>query len=163
MRLSKFYDGLLVGCGVASAVAIFTIVVLVSINVMLRKFFHFSIPWTIEVSEYALYFSTFIAAPWALAKNAHIRVDLLANALTGRASLLLESATNVVGFLVSIVFLVYGIVSSYDSWSNNAMIFKELIIAEWLLLAIIPISAFLLSVEFIRRLLRAVSENGGKI
>jgi len=150
--LRKIYNGILTGCGGAAAAAILFIVLLVSLNIFLRKFLQISIPWTIEVCEYALYFATFMAAPWVLAKNAHIRVDIFTSFLTLRYRRYLNITVDLIGLGVSFVFLVYGIQATHASWASNALVFKELIVPEWRLLSIIPISFFLLSIEFAIRL-----------
>lgn len=152
MNLRRIYNGILTGCGAAAAAAILFIVLLVSLNIFLRKFFQISIPWTIEVCEYALYFSTFMAAPWVLAKNAHIRVDIFTSFLTPRYQHVLNVAVDFIGLGISLVFLVYGIEATYASWASNALVFKELIVPEWRLLLIIPMSSVLLSLEFSIRL-----------
>jgi hypothetical protein len=42
-----------------------------------------------------------------------------------------------------------------DSFSRGDMLYKELVIAEWWLLAFIPAGSLLLAIEFLRRLWRA--------
>ena len=152
MSPRKIYNGILTGCGGAAAAAILFIVLLVSLNIFLRKFLQTSIPWTIEVCEYALYFATFMAAPWVLAKNAHIRVDVFTSFLDAHYRRYLNLFVDLIGLGTSLVFLVYGIQATYASWTSNALVFKELIVPEWRLLLIIPISFFLLSLEFFIRL-----------
>lgn len=148
-------------CGALSALSIFAIVLLISANVLLRKFAQTNIPWAIEVSEYALYASTFLAAPWVLAKNAHIRVDVLTGRLTENTKARIESWVNALGLCVSLVFFYYGLQATWAAYSGNAIIFKELILPEWPLLAIIPFSACLLMLEFLGRFITHDPEEVG--
>jgi len=152
VNLRNLYNSILTGCGVTAALAILFIVFLVSVNIFLRKFLQTSIPWTVEVCEYALYFATFMAAPWVLNQNAHIRVDVFTSFLTPEKSRYLNIIVDFIGLGVSIVFLVYGVEATFASWVGKALIFKELVVPEWWLLLILPLSALLLTIEFLSRL-----------
>ena len=50
-------------------------VVLVTADILLRNITRTGFPWANEVSEYALYAMTLLAAPWLLRRGQHVRID----------------------------------------------------------------------------------------
>ena len=150
------YTGFLNLCGLLAGAIIALIAVMVSLDVVLRNLAIGNFPWLIEVTEYALFGITFLAAPWVLHLGAHVRVDILIEALPRKANIVLECLMDIFGFLLSLVLIYYGIVATLDAWSLGSLIFKELIVPEWQLLWVIPFSGLLLALEFMLRILRTL-------
>jgi TRAP-type C4-dicarboxylate transport system permease small subunit len=149
------YAWLLDSCGTLAGLILAALAVLVSIDVLIRNVGIGNLPWAIEVVEYALFVATFLAAPWVLHQGAHVRVDLLVTSVPGPVARVMELIVDVIGLMVSLTFLYYGLAAALDAYRIGSRIFKELIVAEWWLLAVIPASAFLLAIEFSLRLARA--------
>ena len=154
--LRLVYIGFLNLCGLIAGVVIALIAVLVSLDVVLRNLRLGNFPWLIEVTEYALYGITFLAAPWVLHLGAHVRVDILIEALPQKAATVLECLMDMLGLGLSLVLIYYGVIATLDAWTLGSLIFKELIIPEWQLLWVIPFSGGLLALEFMLRILRAL-------
>lgn len=146
------YRRLLDLCGLAAGLLIGALALMVSADVVLRNVGAGGLPWAVEVAEYILYISTFLGAPWVLAKNAHVRVDIFISHAPAAAARLADILVNLVGVLVSLVLLYFGVVAAVDAYVIGALIFKELIVAEWWLLAVMPFSAALLTIGFCLRL-----------
>jgi len=153
--LGRAYARLLEGCGLLAGAAIGLLALLISADIFGRNLGLFNFPWLLEVSEYCLYVATFLAAPWVLRLGAHVRVDVLIEALPARAAAWLERLADTIGLAVSAVLLWYGWLAAYDAFRLGSRIAKELIIPEWWLLCVIPLSALLLVIEFALRLGRA--------
>ena len=151
-NIRHVYSALLHLCGTIAGLILATIAALVSVDVVIRNFGLGNMPWLLEVAEYALYVATFLAAPWVLHQGAHVRVDLLLTSLPAAAARRLEQVVDVIGLGVSAVFFYYGLKATLDAFATGAMIYKELIVPEWWLLAVLPSATFLMSVEFLRRL-----------
>ena len=124
----------------------------IGIDVIARNLGWFNLPWVLEVSEYVLYGATFLAAPWVLSENAHVRVDVLVSQLPIALNRYLDVLINGIGVLVSAILVYFGALASWDAYRLGSLIFKELILPEWWLLLIMPIAGLLLTVEFICRL-----------
>ncbi|MCW5622435.1 MAG: TRAP transporter small permease, partial [Burkholderiales bacterium] len=75
------YQRLMQACGVLAALLLGSVVLLVSYDVIARNLGARSLPWIVEVTEYALPLATFLAAPWLMYRNQHIRLDLLGTIL----------------------------------------------------------------------------------
>lgn len=155
--ISRGYAALLTGCGLLAGAAFAVIAVLVTLNVALRNLGITNFPWLLEVSEYVLYVGTFLAAPWVLRLGAHVRVDLLLGMLPGTGARLVNGAADLCGLVFCLVLARHGWNVTADAFTRGDMMFKELVIPEWPLLAVIPLSALLLAIEFARRMLRTES------
>lgn len=150
----RLYRALFDACGLAAGLTVAALAVLVSVDVAARNVGWFNLPWLLEVSEYALYGLTFLAAPWVLAENAHVRVDMLVNVLPRPIARGLEAFADLVGLAISGMLIYFGWLATRDAYVQGSLIFKQLIIPEWWLLWIMPFSGLLLALEFCRRLLR---------
>jgi TRAP-type C4-dicarboxylate transport system permease small subunit len=113
-------------------------------------------PWLLELSEYALYVTTFIAAPWVLSLGSHVRVDLLTVSVPPAAARILEVLADILGLAISAIMGWYGLRVVMDGIARGDLIYKEIVIPEWWLLVFIPFGCLLLAVEFLRRLCRTL-------
>lgn len=161
--VSRGHEALLKGLGLLGGIAFAVIAVLVTLNVILRGFGITNFPWLLEVSEYVLYIGTFLAAPWVLRLGAHVRVDLLLGLLPGTGARLVSVAADLCGLAFCLVLARHGWNVCADAFSRGDMMFKELVIPEWPLLAVIPLSALLLAIEFARRIFHAGSAAGRRV
>jgi TRAP-type C4-dicarboxylate transport system permease small subunit len=151
--MKRAYHLLMHGCGVASALVIGVVVLLVTCDVVARNVGLGSFPWVVEVSEYSLPLATFLAAPWLLYKNEHVRVDILLTVLPVGVARQIDRAADVIGVAVCVVFVWYGIRVIADSMQLGSMIIKTLVFPEWWTFVPVPVCFALLAVEFVRRML----------
>lgn len=142
----------LVGIGVGLAFAALTLVI--SADVVGRNFGVANFAWSTEVSEYLLYASSFLGAPWLLRLGGHIRMDLVCQFLPQPVRTALETLCDLLGFTVSGVMFWYGSVATGDAFRSGTLTIKLLVLPEWWILAVVPVSAALLMVEFAFRLAR---------
>jgi len=154
----RAYSALLDACGFAAGAAITVMAVLVTLNVILRGTGVGNLPWLLEVSEYVLYTATFMAAPWVLRLGAHVRVDLLLAVTPGAAGRVINYVADGAGLVFSLVLARHGFNVASEAFARGDVLFKELVVPEWPLLAVIPASGALLAIEFARRLARPSSE-----
>ena len=148
----KLYFVLVRVLGLLAGLAFGMLALAISLDVIARNLGWFNLPWVLEVSEYILYGATFLAAPWVLTENAHVRVDVLVSQLPKGLARAIDGVINLIGLLVSAVLIVFGALATWDSYRLGSLIFKELIFPEWWLLWIIPLAGSLLAIEFLRRL-----------
>jgi len=136
------------------AVALGALIFLMCLDIAIRNFRIGSLPWLIELTEYALYAGTFLAAPWVLRLGSHVRVDVVLTSVPKRWGVRLEQLVDLVGLCISLVLVYYGALAVWDAWSSNLVARKTWDFEEWLLLLPIPISGLLLAVEFVLRIAR---------
>ncbi len=151
------YGRLLDGFGLLAGAAIAVLAILITIDIVIRNLGIGNFPWLLEVAEYALYVTTFLAAPWVLHLGAHVRVDVLVNIVPPAAARWMEAGADLLGLGASIVLFYYGLDATLASHADGSLIFKELVVTEWYLVAAMPISAAFLIIEFILRLRRVAS------
>jgi len=155
--IAAAYERLLDAFGILAGAAIAVLAFLVTIDVVIRNLGLGNLPWLLEVAEYGLYATTFLAAPWVLHLGAHVRVDVLLRVLPRQAALLLEGLADLLGLAASLVLLVYGLQATATSYEDGSLLFKELVVTEWYLLAVMPFAAAFLIIEFVGRLYRLIA------
>ena len=143
----RLYDRLLEGLAACAAVLLGASALAITLDVAGRNVGLGSLPWILEVSEYVLPLATFLVAPWLLRRNEHVRLDILLQALPR-----LGHVTNVVGLAVSVILVVYGVRTIFNSADQGAMVLKSVVFPEWWLYVPVPLCFGLLTVEFLRRL-----------
>ncbi len=156
-RLSSAFGRLLDALAMLAALILLAMVVMVTADIVLRNLTRGGISWSNEVSEYALYLITLLAAPWLLRRGQHVRLDIILTLMPSRVAWLMEAAGDVLGFLVSLVLVRYGAAMTYDSARLGAITIKNLVFPEWWLLAPLPIAFALLAIEFVFRFQRLMS------
>ena len=140
-----------------AALILLAMVLTVTADILLRNITRGGISWANEVTEYALYLITLLAAPWLLRRGQHVRLDLVLTAVPSHLAWLLEAIGDVLGFIVCLVLLRYGAAMTIDSARLGAITIKNLVFPEWWLLAPLPITFALLAIEFVFRLYRLLT------
>jgi TRAP-type C4-dicarboxylate transport system permease small subunit len=141
------YGNLLKGLAALAALLLGVTALAITLDVIARNVGLGTLPWILEVSEYVLPLATFLAAPWLLYRNEHVRLDVLLSAFPRLGVL-----SNLVGLAVCGVLVVYGVRTILNSAAQGSMVFKSVVFPEWWLYAPVPLCFALLSIEFLRRL-----------
>jgi TRAP-type C4-dicarboxylate transport system permease small subunit len=134
--------------------ALGAIILLMCVDIAIRDLRLGSLPWLIEVTEYAMYGGTFLAAPWVLRQGSHVRVDIVLTSIGQRGARVLDTILDLIGLGICAVLLIYGIDSVLNAYKGNMIQYKTWNAPEWILLLPIPIGAGLLCVEFVLRIFR---------
>ncbi len=135
----------------AGAILIF-IVASVSAEVILRYFFNSPSSRVVEINENNLLYITFLAVAWVLARDGHVKVELVVIRLNPRTQHLFGLITSVIGLLICLIITWYGALLTWRDFQMGT--FKSGInkIPEASVLFIIPVGTFLLSIQFLRRI-----------
>ncbi len=152
LALARFYDRVIAACGAVAAFCVVFVAIGISIDVAIRNTGFGVISWMLEGTEYALFVSTFLGAPWVLRLGAHVRVDVLVAGLAPRARLAMELFADAIGLAVSAVLFYYAVRVGATAYGDGARMIKELIFPEWYIFAVIAVAALLLCIEFVRRI-----------
>lgn len=162
IKISAGFGRLFDALAVVAALTLIVMVVLVTADIVLRNLTRTGFPWANEVSEYALYGMTLLTAPWLLRRGQHVRIDLLLSVVPPRVAWVMEAAGDVIGFLVCAVMVRYGTHMAADSFRIGSITIKNLVFAEWWLLAPLPVTFALLAFEFAFRLHRLLTGAPGR-
>jgi len=156
-RLSAALGAFFHFLAVLAALILLAMVAVVSADILLRNLARTSFTWANEVSEYALYLITLLAAPWLLRRGQHVRLDLVLVLVPPRVAWAMELVADAIGFLVCLVLLRYGVAVTLDSWRTGSVTIKNLVFPEWWLLAPLPAVFLLLAIEFVFRFHRLLT------
>jgi TRAP-type C4-dicarboxylate transport system permease small subunit len=158
--LSRAYARFLDALGAATGLLIALGTLLIAVDVAMRNLWQTGLPWIGDVIEYGMYATTFIAAPWVLRHGAHVRVDIIVTSVPTPVGRAMEILADLGGLTVSVLLLCYSLVATEASYAHGSLIMKSLIFPEWWVLAVMPVSCLLLSVEFLLRIRRTLIEPG---
>ena len=149
---NRLYHALMCCCGALAALTFGLMSVLVTADVVLRNLNIDLIPAGVEITEYMLMVATFIAAPWLLYHNGHIRVDVILHLLPHFLQRFFALFCHAVGLIVCAVLAYQSLMVLLDAQQQGSVVFKELIFPEWWLSVPLLFGSSLLTIEFGRRL-----------
>ena len=150
--IATFYRRLLDLCGLAAGVGFALIALATTYDVFVRNVFGQSVRGLVDVVEYALFVTTFVAAPWVLRKGGHVQVDFAVGALAPRARRGVGRLADAMGLAISLVLLVYSTRVTIAAWQQGSMVLKAVVFPEWWVYAVMPFASLLLAIEFAIRL-----------
>lgn len=145
----------------AGGLGILFIAVMVTLDVLLRKFFNVTLGGATEIAGYVFAVATAISLPFVLLDRAHIRIDVVYTHLSGRTKALLDLLAMVlvlyfVGWLTSSVFALLR-----KSWESGTTSVGTIVIPLWvpqlfwvLGFALFTLTALYLTVRSLAALLR---------
>ena len=127
-------------------------------NAVIRKVFDTSSNAWLEIQWWLFAVCFLLAAPWTLALNEHIRIDVVSS----RLSRSLRNAIEVIGhvfFLLPAAALLFVLSWSYflTSWSQNEQALNAGGLPQWPIKAVIPLGFALLFVQGISELIKRVA------
>jgi TRAP-type C4-dicarboxylate transport system permease small subunit len=164
-RLSALYGRLLDGLAWLACVMVFAMVMMICADVLLRNVALIAsmrgLDWSNDITEAMLYLITMCAAPWILRQGQHIRVDIVLRVLPKQAAWYCEWFADLVGLACCLAMVWYGVKVTVASYASGAMTVKTMVTPEWWLLAPLPLSFALLSVEMLFRMRRLLHGERG--
>lgn len=159
--VGRLYDVLMV----LACLLLLMMVGSITLDVLLRNLvipgFPRGFPASNDISEYALYFCTLLAAPWLLRAGQHIRVDIVLRAVPARLAWACEWLSDVMALAGCVVVAWMGVVMAYRSYASGAIQIKSIVIPEWWVMAPLPVAFALLAVEFAFRMWRLAHSQRG--
>lgn len=127
--------------------------VLTSLNVLMRYGFNAPIAWADQFTAYGLVYLTFIGAPYALSKGAHVSLDIFSGMLRSKSRDCLDVAVNVVGIVYCSVFGFLAFRELSRVIERETLVLDAVVIPEWIIVWVIPFSFTLLVFQFLDKLL----------
>jgi TRAP-type C4-dicarboxylate transport system permease small subunit len=146
-------DGLIDALAIVAGALIVLLTVLVVVDVGARSLRLFTLPWSLEATEYMLYAVTFLGAPWVLRENGHIAIELVVERLPSRARAAVARLADVLGAAICAVLLYYACRMLWLSFQSGIMVQKSFAFPEWVAYAGIPPVMLILLALYLRRIL----------
>lgn len=148
----RVYERVLGLCGLLAGAAFALAAMATAWDVFARNVLGTSVRGLVDVVEYGLLGSTFLAAPWVLRQGGHVQVDFVVDALAPAPRRWVQRLADLIGLAASLVLLAWSTRVTFEAWQQGSMVLKAIVFPEWWAFAIMPPSALLLAFEFVRRL-----------
>jgi TRAP-type C4-dicarboxylate transport system permease small subunit len=156
-KAGKMYDRLLDFFAVLAGIIAAFVTLAVCAGILTRYLLNYPIAWVIEISEYSLLYMTFLSAAWVLKHNQHVSVDLIYNRLGNRNKAIADLFTSIMGGLVFVIIVIYGIKVTYGQYVTKYFTPTFLEAPKFVITMIIPVSAFLLFIQILRKIYRILN------
>ncbi|WP_180953975.1 TRAP transporter small permease [Bacillus sp. M6-12] len=148
--LSKIEMALMIVASVLVVISLMSI----CYGVLARNFLDVNVSWTIELSEYTMLYLAFLAAPWILKNDDHIKVDVFTQHLSGKTEKWLNGIIYLVGSATCMILFWFSLQVTIDHYQRGIIITNVLEMPKYIPLLIIPIGFGLLFLRFIHNFVR---------
>jgi C4-dicarboxylate transporter DctQ subunit len=111
--------------------------------------------WIVQVNEYSLVWVTFLAAAWVLAKDGHVRVDIVFSRLSSKGKTVFRLIQDVVSMGMCGLLCCLGILSVWEHVRDKVVDVQSIDVPKAWILIVIPAGFLLLTLQF---LIRAVED-----
>jgi len=150
-KVTAIFERTLNLLGAFAGVLIAFLMLGVSVDVCMRYFLNRPLFWMIEITQYAQVFILFLGAAWLLRKEGHVVMDILISRLGQKSQNLANVITSILGAIVCFIITWYAARVNWDYFQIDYVYSATLEIPAFLLQAVVPLGAFLLSIQFLRR------------
>lgn len=134
--------------GWLSAAAMFTIMLVVVCDVVLRYFFHSPLSWAYDlISLYLVAAVFFLSLSAAYSEGAHVNVDILQQALPQRSIRLTEIVTTAIGAIVFALIAYFGALRTQDAYMSGDVLSGAIPWPTWPSLALVPLGCGLMALR----------------
>ena len=109
--------------------------------------------WVVQFNEYALLWITFLATAWILFKDKHVSIQILSERLSERGQKILGLIQSAMGLGLCSILCYFGSYTTLEQYSRKVINVQAVDVPQALVIMIIPIGFFLLSLQFLRKLI----------
>jgi C4-dicarboxylate transporter, DctQ subunit len=150
---NAFFDNLINGLAVLCGVMLIYLMLSITLDVIVRNLFNQPLPYTLDISEILLYAMTFFVAAWVLKVKGHVSMDIILQLFKPKHQALINAVTYIIGLIICIIIVWYGTIVTLDFYQRDIITGVMLKLPRAPLLAIIPFSFLLLSIQFIKMII----------
>lgn len=143
-------DIMLLICGIALTLPILAIF----FDIIMRHLINKSLPWSIELSEFAMVYMTVLAVPWIQREKGHVSVDIFLERLNKKAKKTIKLITFLLSTLVVAVLAWISLKVVIDSYQRVLIVRNIWAIPRWIILLPIPFGLAVLTLELFRNLIK---------
>ena len=126
-------------------------VLIVCAEVVSRYIINKPLTWVEQISGYILVYIVFLNAAWVLKKERHVKLDLLLNWLRPKTQTWFNIVTSFIAAVVCLIITWYGAEVTWDHFRRGIPSVEMLRFPMYIIWGVIPISGFLLFIQFLRR------------
>ena len=130
----------------------------ITYDVLARNLFGVASPWAFDLSEYSLVWMTFLAAPWILLRDGHVRIEILVDVLGKFTQRVLGVLVSLIGLAVCVILTWRTGIAAVEYYQNDVMMARIWYIPRIWPYIVVPIGSLMLSFAFLARLALYVVE-----
>lgn len=149
----KLYDLLVTGLAAVAGSMLLVVFVFVVDDVVQRNLLISPPAWSVPLTEYALLYSTMLAAPWLVRTKGHILVEILRQRLPPSAARVLEFIVYLVCIAICIVLTWNSVDLWIEAWQSGEEDARAIVIPRTYLYGPVVTGFFLMGCEFLRFLI----------
>jgi C4-dicarboxylate transporter, DctQ subunit len=153
-RIVKGYDAVLYGMAWCAALLIAAMMVVITLDVVVRNLGYQSSAHFFTFTEYALLIVPCLGAPWLVREKGHVFVEILLMQLGARSRAALRLVIGVVCIAVCGVLAWYGFDVTLRDYLANEKDVRSLDMPRWMIVGFVPLSFAMMALEFLRFLVR---------
>jgi C4-dicarboxylate transporter, DctQ subunit len=152
--MKKAYDAVLYGMAYLAGLLMAAMMVIITLDVVLRNLGYQSSAHFFTFTEYALLAVPCLGAPWLVREKGHIYVEILLMALAPRRRAVLTFFIGIICVAVCAVVAWYGFAVTIGDFVQNEKDVRSLDMPRWIVVGFIPLSFTMMAGEFLRFLVR---------
>ncbi len=138
--------------GAVAAVAIFTMAVFTTFEVVMRYAFNRGTVWVTETTGYLLILTTLFASVYTLYLRGHINIVLIFKRFSARTQTILTVATGILSVLFVAALVWQGWVMTAEAYEQGGRHIGDMFVPQWVTFQLIPLGGILLGLELLRQL-----------
>lgn len=150
-KLATLYDRLIAALAFLGALLMGGMALWITYEVLMRYFLQRPTFWAVDLSEYAMLWAAFLAAPWVLRREGHVRVEVFVEKLSPGRQRGLGILTSALGAIVCAIMAWQSAATVWDFYVRGTTVAREWQVPQFVVYLVIPFGSALLTVEFVRR------------
>ncbi len=135
----------------------------ITYDVAMRYIFNAPTTWSFEVNRYMLIMVVFIGGAWTLPAGGHVSVDIAVERVSKKKRLILDLVTSLMAAFYVLIFLVESIAFTWDAFVHGVKSTEYLAWPLWPIRSFLVIGGFLLFLEYLIRIIKAVAVLTGRL
>lgn len=160
--LLRLYDRMIIGLAVTGAVSLVVITIAIIIDVVLRNSGFRPSQSTSALVEYVMLYSTMAAAPWLVRINGHVAISSFVETMPRLVRVLAGRAVLVLCIVVMALLSWRSAAVGLQMVAAGSVDMRSINIPSWVLYAMLSGGFGLMTLEFLRMLLRGETYDGGE-
>jgi len=152
--VAKGYDAIVYGMAFIAAFLMAAMMVVITLDVVLRNLGYQSSAHFFTFTEYALLIVPCMGAPWLAREKGHIYVEILLMSMSVRMRARFTMLIGLICVAVCLVIAWYGFDVALRDYLQNEKDVRSLDMPRWMVVGWIPLSFLMMAVEFARFLWR---------
>ena len=153
VKAGNAIDGLSNSSGTLTGYFMLFAAIITTYEVIMRHFFGMPTIWAHDISSYVLVWFSFMSAAYGLKEGTHIKVDVLANRMSPRTKIPMETISFALIFMYSLIMFIFAWQMCVDAFVHNETDATILAAPMYLVELGMVIGTFLLSLQSFRMLI----------